>query len=158
MSAQNENNEFKNEIWLFIGNHLDKDKVGVTFKTIGEDGTPTGNPMYFTPAKKVSFASGGLYELPVKRTSDDGVTTRISEAKFKGMISDRDLLNELQLKQRIFNEDLRQRQLEKKYKNGFELPDNWGEIVALYRKCNGAQKETFRAMLINKLTQDAWKK
>lgn len=147
--------EWTTETWIYLGNSKTVDKkIAVRFKALDESGRPAGDEMFFSPGKRQAFAVGGLYRVECLRQGE-GVTARIGGAFFKGLYNDPEYREELEIKQRIFREELRNEQLEKKHRNGFDLPEEWTKLVGLYKKLTGTQKLVFEDLVINKLRQCA---
>lgn len=152
----NKTEEFKTETWVFIGSQLNRDgKLSRVFRKIAENGEIDAETLSY--GIKQTYTVGGMYSIEVCRGDDGTCRARFGTMKWIRMHGNEELIAEWRIKDTIEMTKKRERDLEKKYRNGHELPNDWNEIVKLYRKLKGSDKFVFHNLLLNKLGSDAKK-
>lgn len=144
-----ENSEFKQETWLVWGRlNNSKKKAAIEFRQLTENGVSDERLVY--DAKGLNPISGGVYTCLVNRTTDDCLA-RLSTLSFVRLYEDEEVRRQCELRSQVWKKGEQQRKLEEKYNYGYELPDNWDELRAMYKRLNFFEKSVFRGMLVAKL-------
>lgn len=155
MNETSEQNE-KIEKWVFAGNFLSKaGKVISTWLPIGEDGKLPDKTLNYT-LKVSSYAIGGIYEVKVERNGDD-ITVFTKSFNYVGQYQDADAIKQMKADQLAFEQKQRQRKMEAKFKK-VELPEDWREIVELYKKVSYFERSYFEELVLHKLRKDGQNK
>lgn len=142
------------EYWIPFDKKYNKKerKPTVIFRVYdNENSIVTDETLPFVPDKH-SYTPGGIYKIKVIRKPGDGISAYFGTMTFQEMYHDKEFVQKCALNVQIFRESEEQRKLETKYNYGFELPDDWNEIVKLYKNLNDYDKEqVFQRMLLTKL-------
>lgn len=149
MSEEN----FTIERWLFEGKvKLKGNKVGVKFILLDEYNLTDKTMTYIN--KKTSYAPGCIYEVPVFRERDS-CRAKLHELRLIEKHPDSSIVEKFQLQNKLLTISMESEKLEKKYAYGFELPENWQEIVRLYKGLSWTNRRAFESMLLAKLSKDS---
>jgi hypothetical protein len=148
----NTNESWVLERWLYIGKYwIDRTKEGDQFRVIDDEtGNYTDVVKQFDKLKQ-NFTIGSVYEIEVLRAEDGAVSARMAKAKRLDVYHDSEYVTELQARHKIFKEQRREKQLNKKYNNGFEMPDDFAEIQKIYNKLNYSERLVFERLVIAKM-------
>lgn len=142
------------ELWIYTGSALEKGgtKVLRCFKVV-EDGYITEKEHAYH--MRTSYVIGGLYEIDVER--EDGKTLiRANEFKFIGMYGEEDVVEKLKAQEKIFQNTQKTIKFEKKYKTGFQMPQQLNAIASIYKDLDTyTQIKEFEAMIIEEVRKRA---
>lgn len=140
------------ERWLYIGKYwVDKKKEGDRFQVIDDETGLVTDEIKSFDKTKYTFTIGSVYEVQVLHRPEGGISAKLYDVKRLRVYEDSDFVNLLMAKNKIFKDERREKQLQNKYNNGFEVPEDFAEIQKIYNKLGYSERLVFERLVIAKL-------